>query len=43
MTSSRSYRETIPQQVVREEFVKGLGTQFDPVFGKIMIHMIDLD
>lgn len=43
MTSSRSYRETIPQQVVREEFVKGLGTQFDPVFGKIMIHLIDLD
>lgn len=43
MTSSRSYRETIPQQVVREEFVKGLGTQFDPLFGKIMIHLIDLD
>ena len=43
MTSSRSYRETIPQQFVREEFVKGLGTQFDPVFGKIMIHLIDLD
>ena len=43
MTSSRSYRETIPQQVVREEFVKCLGTQFDPVFGKIMIHLIDLD
>ncbi len=43
MTSSRSYRTTIPQQVVREEFVKCLGTQFDPVFGKIMIHLIDLD
>lgn len=43
MTSSRSYRETIPQQVVREEFVKCLGTQFDPVFGKLMIHLIDLD
>lgn len=43
MTSSRSYRETIPQQVVREEFVKGLGTQFDPVFAKVMIHLIDLD
>lgn len=43
MTSSRSYRETIPQQVVREEFVKCLGTQFDPVFGKIMLHLIDCD
>lgn len=43
MTSSRSYRETIPQQVVREEFVKCLGSQFDPVFGKIMLHLIDCD
>ena len=43
MTSSRSYRETIPQQVVREEFVKCLGTQFDPHFGKIMLHLIDCD
>ena len=43
MTSKRSYRDTIPQQVVREEFIKCLGTQFDPVFGKIMVHLIDLD
>ena len=43
MTSSRSYRDTIPQQIVREEFVKCLGTQFDPVFGKLMLHLIDLD
>ena len=43
MTSNRSYRDTIPQQIVREEFVKGLGTQFDPVFGEIMLHLIDLD
>lgn len=43
MTSNRSYRDTIPQQLVREEFVKCLGTQFDPVFGKIMLHLIDID
>ncbi|MCR4767817.1 MAG: HD-GYP domain-containing protein [Saccharofermentans sp.] len=43
MTSKRSYRDTIPQQVVREEFIKCLGTQFDPFFGKIMVHLIDLD
>lgn len=43
MTSSRSYRGTIPQQLVREEFIKCLGTQFDPVFGKIMLHLIDID
>lgn len=43
MTSNRSYRDTIPQQLVREEFIKCLGTQFDPFFGKIMLHLIDID
>ena len=43
MTSSRSYREPIPQEKVREEFVKCLGTQFDPKFASIMIHIIDED
>jgi HD-GYP domain-containing protein (c-di-GMP phosphodiesterase class II) len=43
MTSKRSYRDPIPQKKVREEFVKGLETQFDPLFGKIMVDIIDLD
>ena len=43
MTSKRSYRDPIPQQKVREELVKGTGTQFDPDFAKTMIHLIDLD
>ena len=43
MTSKRSYRDTIPQQKVREELVKGMGTQFDPHYAKVMLHMIDLD
>ncbi len=43
MTSKRSYRETIPQTSVREEIVKGSGTQFDPKFAKIMQHLIDMD
>ena len=43
MTSLRSYRAPIPQQKVREELVKGSGTQFDPKFAKIMLHLIDLD
>lgn len=43
MTSKRSYRDPIPQQKVREEFVKGAGIQFDPEFSKIMLHLIDLD
>ncbi len=43
MTSRRSYRDPIPQQQVREEFVKGTGTQFDPNFARMMIHLIDID
>ena len=43
MSSNRSYREAIPQQLVREEIVKGAGTQFDPTFARIMQHLIDLD
>ncbi|MBR4006030.1 MAG: HD-GYP domain-containing protein [Treponema sp.] len=43
MTSKRSYRATIPQDMVREEIVKGLGTQFDPRFATIMLNMIDSD
>lgn len=41
MTSKRSYRDVLPIEVVRSEFVKGIGTQFDPTFAKIMIDIID--
>lgn len=43
MTSKRSYRDPIPQQEVREEIVKGSGTQFDPQFARVMIHLLDMD
>lgn len=43
MTSRRSYRKAIPQQKVREEFVSCSGTQFDPQYANIMIHLIDAD
>ncbi|MBO5097165.1 MAG: response regulator [Agathobacter sp.] len=43
MTSKRSYRDILPQQVVRDELEKGKGTQFDPLFAEIMIQMIDDD
>ncbi len=43
MTSNRSYRNAIPQHIVREEIVKGIGAQFDPQFAKVMLHLIDLD
>lgn len=34
MTSNRSYRKMLPQDVVRNEISKGLGTQFHPKWGK---------
>lgn len=43
MSSHRSYRKAIPQQLVREEIVKGTGTQFDPVIAKVMQQLIDYD
>ena len=43
MSSKRSYRDPLPQQKVREELVKGMGTQFDPLFAKEMLHLIDVD
>ena len=43
MTSKRSYRDAIPQSKVREEIIKGSGSQFDPTFARIMQHVIDLD
>ncbi len=43
MSSNRSYRDALPQQIVREEIVKGSGTQFDPEIAKIMQHLIDID
>lgn len=43
MTSQRSYRDVLPQEKVRDEIVKGRGTQFDPVFADIMISLIDED
>lgn len=43
MTSSRSYRELMPQSKVRSEIEKGIGTQFDPKFAAVMLQMIDED
>ena len=43
MTSHRSYRDVLQQEIVRREIEKGKGTQFDPVFADIMLQMIDED
>ena len=43
MASKRSYRDVMPQPAVREQIVKGIGSQFDPKFAQIMINLIDED
>ena len=43
MTSNRSYRSILPQETVREEIEKGIGTQFHPKWGKFMLELIDED
>lgn len=43
MTSRRSYRSALPQEVVRGEIEKGKGLQFDPQIADKMLDMIDDD
>ena len=43
MTSNRSYRKGLPQDVVKGEIEKGRGTQFDAHIADIMLQMIDED
>ena len=43
MTSNRSYRKLLPQEVVRKEIENGLGKQFHPKWGSIMLKLIDQD
>lgn len=43
MTSNRSYRSVLPQEVVRAEIERCKGTQFDAEIADIMLQMIDED
>ena len=43
MTSKTGYRDPMPQQIVREEIIKGSGTRFDPKYAGIMKELIDQD
>ena len=43
MSSRRSYRDVLAQEIVRGEMEKGKGTQFDPVYADIMLRMIEED
>lgn len=41
MASRRSYRNSLPMEKIRNELIKGMGTQFDSRFASIMVDMID--
>ena len=43
MTSNRSYRQYLPQDVVRSEIENNIGTQFEPEAARCMIMIIDED
>lgn len=43
MTSTRSYRQTLPKETVRAEIENGKGKQFDPVIADFMLKIIDED
>lgn len=43
MTSHRSYRNVMTQADVKQEIWKGVGTQFDPLYAKLMLSLIDSD
>ena len=43
MTSKRSYRDVLAQDIVREEIEKGKGTQFDSEIAQIMLEIMDED
>lgn len=43
MTSRRSYREMLPQETVRNEILRGRGSQFDPEYADVMLEMMAED
>ena len=43
MTSNRSYRDSLPQEQVRSEIIKHIGSQFDETIAEKMIEIIDTD
>ena len=43
MTSKRSYRDSLPMNVVKSEILKNLGSQFDPEIGIAFLDILDND
>ena len=43
MSSKRSYRDSLPLEVVRQEIEKNAGPQFDPEIAKAFLHILDTE
>jgi diguanylate cyclase (GGDEF)-like protein len=43
MSSDRSYRSHLTQDMIKEELKNGMGTQFDPKFAEVMLAIIEED
>lgn len=43
MTSVRPYRKALPLDIVKEEFIKYSGTQFDPNIAKVFLEILETD
>lgn len=41
MTSKRPYRDALPIERVKEEFVKNMGTQFDPSLADLFLNLLE--
>ncbi len=41
MSSKRVYRDSLPDEKIRDELVKGRGTQFDPDFTDVFLRLFD--
>lgn len=41
MTSSRSYRKALSNEIAKEEIAKNSGTQFDPNIAKVMVNILE--
>ena len=43
LTCKTTVRDPLPQMIVREEFIKGSGSKYDPRYASIMLRLIDED
>ena len=43
MSTKKRFHDPLPHPVVREELVKGAGTQFDPEYAEVMVHLMDME